>query len=62
MEKDYEELIVKRCTTALNESLEYKSIMSRKHEEEEIQDIEQRICYMKGYNDAIKTILCSKFM
>ncbi len=61
MKKDIEELIVKRCELALMENKEYmKKEMNESVSPDELQALAEKLCYKKGFFDALFLILCSQ--
>ncbi len=60
MEKDFEDFIVKRCSSLLSENEEYKELMMREHDLEEELDLAMRLCYRRGFTDCQSIMLCSQ--
>ncbi len=58
MNEDFEELVVKRYTSALAESEEFKSISAKWEGAEELIDVVARVCYRGGWLD--NNTLCSQ--
>ena len=63
MEKDFEEFISIRCGRALDECKKY--IESEENEElspDELQTIAEKLCYKKGFKDALAILKCSHIL
>lgn len=60
MDKDFMQYVYARIEKALTENKEYMELESNKEAEpEEIQARAEELCYIQGFNDAIKMILNS---
>lgn len=62
MEKDFGEFVAKRCADALSDNDEYREVIGREHEAVEELETTARVCYTKGFSDAIKLLVCSQKM
>ena len=57
MEKDVREFIAKRCKAALEEDADYmKAELGGNVEQDELECMQQELCYMKGVMDRDKMI------
>ena len=60
MDKDFEEFISVRCGRALEECREYiESELNGELSQDELQIIAEKLCYKKGFNDAMAILKCS---
>jgi hypothetical protein len=57
LEKDFEELVTKRCAEAMQQSEEYAAAGTE--DPEMLLDIATRECYIKGFYDALN-VICSQ--
>lgn len=63
MEEEFEQFIDKRCERALLESEEYlRNERSTSFDENELQEIAEKLCYKKGFFDAMALQKCSTKM
>lgn len=63
MEKDFEELISIRCERALEECKEYiEGELSGSIPQDELQTIAEKLCYKKGFRDAMAILKCSHIL
>lgn len=56
VDKDFEEFIVTRCQRALDND-DYLSLDRATCEPEEVEDMQQRLCYRQGFIDAMKIFM-----
>lgn len=63
MEKDFEDLISIRCERALEECKEYlESELSGNIPQDELQIFAEKLCYKKGFKDALAILKCSHIL
>lgn len=55
MEKDFEEFVVNRCSSALVTNQEYMDMeYSQSVSQDELQAKAEKLCYLQGYKDALE--------
>ena len=60
MDKDFEEFISVRCGRALEECRAYiESELNGELSQDELQIIAEKLCYKKGFKDAMAIVKCS---
>lgn len=63
MEKEFEELISIRCQKALEECKDYlEREFSGSIPQDELQAMAEKLCYKKGFQDALAILKCSHIL
>ncbi len=56
MNEDFMQFVYTRCAKALQENDEYMTLEHDNTDPDALQAIAEELCYMKGFNDAIKLL------